>query len=460
MQIIFKSGIINLGDNVKTVKKIFIVLLLTLMVGGCNYTNKENENPIEKQKEQQPAIDEEETKKKDPIDVNTSSGIALIGMIKKENNEWYFILDTPINLILETYIDHKEEFKNVYKIKMLDDDLYGVKKEIYINELVTITGIISNPRSAGILNLIPYTIKRGKTIDVNASISNIVAPEENVTYDENKIHDKMKSIIKDNKYEYNYYKLSDETLKTFGTDFIDFYISFVDAYINYETIVKCDNKTYFYNLISLIEHDFPIFNIDANLDVINGYNEASKTIIIKYTSTKEEHDKFISKFLKSANEFLKGVTPNMSDSLKAQIIYHNLSSNIKYNYDALNNLEKGLSIYVYLNHNGICHSFADAYCQLLNQVDIDCTIAAGVPKDSSIGHAWSAFKIDDEWYFADPTYELSYKDGNYYAYYGMNLEQRLNKDEFASDKLFIGKYNSTIVSQFAKFDKTLQVNSF
>lgn len=215
MQIIFKSGIINLGDNVKTVKKIFIVLLLTLMVGGCNYTNKENENPIEKQKEQQPAIDEEETKKKDPIDINTSSGIALIGMIKKENNEWYFILDTPINLILETYIDHKEEFKNVYKIKMLDDDLYGIKKEIYINELVTITGIISNPRSAGILNLIPYTIKRGKTIDANASISNIVAPEENVTYDENKIPDKMKSIIKDNKYEYNYYKLSDETLKTF-----------------------------------------------------------------------------------------------------------------------------------------------------------------------------------------------------------------------------------------------------
>ncbi len=137
---------------------------------------------------------------------------------------------------------------------MLKDNLYGINKEIYVNELVTIIGIVNNPRDAGILNLIPYTIKSGKTIDTNASIPNIAIPDENVNYDENKIPTKMKFIINNNKYEYNLYKLSDETLKTFGTDFIDFYISFVDAYINHKTTIKCDDKAYFYNLISIIEH--------------------------------------------------------------------------------------------------------------------------------------------------------------------------------------------------------------
>lgn len=447
----------------KVVKKIFIVLLVTLTISGCNYTDNKNnkkEDPIEKQKEQQPAIDEEKTKEKDPVNINTDSGVALIGMIKKENNEWYFILDTPINLILETYIGYKEEFNNIYKIKLLDDNLYDINKGKYVNELVTITGIITNPRGAGILNLIPYTLKRGKIIDTNSSIADIVPPEEIVNYDESKIPDKMKSIIKNNKYEYNFYKLSNEALKKYGTDFIDLYISFVDTYINYETTLECDNKKYFYNLISLIEHDFPIFNADAKLDTINGYDKNSKTITIEYTSTKEEHDKLISEFLKSANEFLKGVTPDMNDSLKTQIIYHNLSSSSKYNYDALSDFSKGISVYVYLNHSGVCHSFADAYCQLLNQVNIDCTIATGVPVGSSIGHAWTAFKIDNVWYFADPTYELSYKDGNYYAYYGINLEQRLNKGEFKTDSMLVGIYTSVNVDKFAKFDKTLQETSF
>lgn len=441
----------------KIIKKLFITLVLVLIVSGCTITKDKNKNPIEKQKEQQPAIDEEKTKEKEPVKINTESGVALIGMIKKENDEWYFVLDTPINLTLETYIEHIEEFNNVYKIKMLEDDLYNIKKESYINELVTITGIINNPRGAGVLNLIPYTITRGKTIDANTSISNIMPPEENVEYDESKIPNKMKSIIKDNKYEYNYYKLSKESLKTFGTDFIDFYISFVDSYINYETTVKCDNETYFYNLISLIEHDFPIFKADAKLDVISGYNKSNKTITIEYTKTKDEHNKLVNEYLKSANEFLNGVTSDMSDSLKAQTIYHNLSSSISYNYDALTDLDQGTSIYVYLNHTGVCHSFADTYCQLLNQVDIDCTLVSGMPKDSAIGHVWSAFKIDDEWYFADPTYELSYKNGNYYAYYGMNLDQRLNNGEYQIDNILVGTYSSVNVNEFSNFSKVLQV---
>lgn len=39
----------------------------------------------------------------------------------------------------------------------------------------------------------------------------------------------------------------------------------------------------------------------------------------------------------------------------------------------------------------------------------------------------------------------------------MNLEQRLNGDEFSSENIYIGKYKSINVREFAKFDKVLQV---
>lgn len=433
----------------KNFKKIFIMLMIVLTICGCDYSKKDEPK--------EPAINEEEAKTKEPVNITTDSGIALIGMIKKESDAYYFVLDNPINLTLEAFIDNKEEFNNVYKIKMLNDNLYGINKDIYLNELVTITGIVNNPRSAGILNLIPYTIRRGKMIDENSSISEISVPNEYVPYDETKIPDKMKSIVKDNQYEYNIYKLSNEALKTFGTDFIDFYISFVNAYINYEPTIECNNKTYFYNLITLIEHEFPLINADAKIDTINGYDKDKKTITIEYTKTKEEHDKIVSKFIKEANKFLNGVNTDMSDSKKAQVIYHNLSSSVKYNNDALDDFYKGSSIFVYLDHTGICHSFADAYLQLLNQVNIESTMVSGAVSHSTIGHAWTAIKIDGEWYFADPTYELSYDNGNYYKYFGINLEQRLNNGEFYIDRMYVGKYSDISVKEFAGFNKVLQV---
>lgn len=74
----------------KVVKQIILILLVPLTITGCYYNNEENPNPIEKQKEQEPAINEEKVKEKEPINISTEKGIALTGMIKKENNEWYF----------------------------------------------------------------------------------------------------------------------------------------------------------------------------------------------------------------------------------------------------------------------------------------------------------------------------------------------------------------------------------
>lgn len=46
----------------KIVKKILMILLVLLTISACNYIN--NKNPIEKQKQQEAALDEEKVKEK------------------------------------------------------------------------------------------------------------------------------------------------------------------------------------------------------------------------------------------------------------------------------------------------------------------------------------------------------------------------------------------------------------
>lgn len=111
---------------------------------------------------------------------------------------------------------------------------------------------------------------------------------------------------------------------------------FVDAFLNYKTSIKCPNKNYADFLFSILDYQFPVFFADGIYDFSKVYDKDSKTINWSYSSnSKTEHDKLISNFEKEANKFLNGVTENLSDSKKAQIIYHNLSKAISYNYNSL-----------------------------------------------------------------------------------------------------------------------------
>lgn len=113
--------------------------------------------------------------------------------------------------------------------------------------------------------------------------------------------------------------------------------------------------------------------------------------------------------------------------------------------------------YVYLNRSGICRSFAYTYNQLLTQVGIESTIAIGQAKNASIGHVWSVIKIDGTYYFADPTYELSYKNGTVYMFYGMGIKLRESTNEFYEDNITIGMYESKPMKEYGSFDKNLNV---
>ena len=233
---------------------------------------------------------------------------------------------------------------------------------------------------------------------------------------------------------------------------------FVDAFLNYKTSIKCPNKNYADFLFSILDYQFPVFFADGIYDFSKVYDKDSKTINWSYSSnSKTEHDKLISNFEKEANKFLNGVTENLSDSKKAQIIYHNLSKAISYNYNSLNDFKNTESYYAYVNHSGICHSFAYTYNQLLTQVGIESTIAIGQAKGASIGHSWSIIKIDGVYYFADPTYEIYYKNGAFYKYFGMGIKERESTNEYYEDNIVIGMYDSKPMKNYGNFDKNLPI---
>ena len=56
---------------------------------------------------------------------------------------------------------------------------------------------------------------------------------------------------------------------------------------------------------------------------------------------------------------------------------------------------------------GICQEIAPAYAYLLLQVGVDAGICGSLSKDGDSAHAWTMVKLNDTWYHADVTWQLS-----------------------------------------------------
>lgn len=447
--------------NKKIILLICLVIILIILVGVCFiYKDKFTSNNKSNNDKSTTKENIDTTNTDTVINIETTSGVIIVGTIEKDDDGWYIKPENKLNITLNYYIDMPEYFENVDKLRLLQETLDTLGHTLTINEEVTITGELTNPRSAGILYLNPYEIQKGKTVEVSQTKEDIELPKEEVKeFDYSQLPSKMESTIVDNKYEYNFYMLSNETLEYVGNDFLDFYLDFVDAYLNYKTSVACPSKDYADKLMIILTYEFPIFDADTEYDALAFYDTNTKTISWKYTTTKSEHNKIINNFKENANNFLSGVKQNQNDSLKAQIIYHNIASTVKYDYDGL---ETGINLepyYVYTNKTGVCYSFSFTYSQLLTQVGIENSIAVATPKDSIIGHSWNVIKIDNKYYFSDITYELTYENGSYYTYFGIDMTKRLNNGEYDEYSIYVGKYNTKLVSEIGEFNNTLKIQS-
>ena len=411
-------------------KKIVIILAIILIIGsGIFVIKKNNKKNNESELE--------------ALSLKTSGGVVLVGIIKKDENDWYFLPEQPLNLTL-----NHEEFNQVTKIK-IDGNL---NKTLYADEYVTISGEIVKQDSN--LSLFLYNIKPGKQVRISYDEPNIKALEGNFQEtNKNDVPAKMQSFIENGEYKYNFYMLSEESINFFDNDFIEFYLDFVEAFLNYKTSVKCPERSYANYLFNILDYEFPLFFADGTYDYANNYDAKNNLVSWNYTTkNKEEHDYLIENFEVTADNLLKGVKEDQSQNLKARIIYQNLISKVKYDYIGVKNKGRLESYYVYTEQKGTYHSLALTYTQLLTQVGIDSTIAVATNKNN-LSHAWVAMKIDDTYYFSDPTYEIL--KGS--SFYGINLLQRENNGEYNKDDILIGKYVLKPLNEYGEFKKSLEI---
>ena len=140
----------------------------------------------------------------------------------------------------------------------------------------------------------------------------------------------------------------------------------------------------------------------------------------------------------AANAFLATTSPEQSETELAKNIYHELCIRVTYDYSALTEFQRKNAYYAYMEHSGVCVTFANVYNQLLTQVGILATTAQ-CDYTETMGHLWSLITIDGKQYFCDPTFELNYDGGAGYRYFGQTYAQR-TVNGFGASGITAGRY--------------------
>jgi hypothetical protein len=117
-----------------------------------------------------------------------------------------------------------------------------------------------------------------------------------------------------------------------------------------------------------------------------------------------------------SEKILANINDDMSDYEKVKAIYIYLGKNIKYDYNAFNQINNG-STYTdtqeshtivggLINEKAVCDGIAKSLQYLLYQLDIPCFFVGGIYGKNN--HAWNIIQIDGQWYHADLTSDLQY----------------------------------------------------
>ena len=385
-----------------------------------------------------------------PVKITTPGGAVLVGIIGHDDDGWMFTAEREIDLTLtQSDGNRTDRFGGISVFRMLDNGGDGVSKVLYEGKTVTVSGLITVMSGTDVLYLIPYKVERGKTADKSCAAPDLEAPGKlsECGYDTDALPAEMSPHTDGGVYSYNYYMLSDEALNTFGNTFAELYVDFVNAYLNYETDIVCPTVTASDSrrtemhlgdyLRDVVYYEFPVFAADAEFV---GYDRETRTLTWKYSVAKSEHDSIAAEYKSIADGYLENVKPSDSDAVKAQKVYHNFSPKMTYDFDVLETRVHSEPYYAFKLNRGICTTFAKAYAALLTQVGVKCTVACG--EYTTGPHAWDVITVDGVNYFADPTFELSRKDGTSYFYFGESYGNRIN-DGIIEGSIYIGRYGST-----------------
>ena len=419
--------------------------------------NSEADSTVAEENTDQSVEEETDILKQESIDIKTIGGAVIVGMIGMDEQGWYLQPEQPLNVTYEYFLDRPSVFQEQTRISMFDPKDDGIEKAFCLGQTVTVSGTFRFFRDDfQTLYFFPYTITIGKNIDQSYSAPELIeqVEPENLYDPSVPLPKYMDSIIQDGKYIYNAFMLSEETLELMGNDFAVFFVEFVDAFLNYKNEIECPSKHYAEMLSTIIYYEFPMYNACAEpFEFTKHYDFEKGTVSIDYKYDKETFQRIVNQFLDAANVLLANTSPDQTDEENAKSIYHALCTRMTYDYSALEDFERKECYYAYLYNSGVCITFANVYNQLLNQVGIKSTLAHCDNIDT-IGHSWSVITLEGMQYFCDPTYEISYDNGNGYLFFGMNYADR-TADGVGTQGIRYGRYYVKSMSEDMISEKSL-----
>ncbi|MEE1304835.1 MAG: transglutaminase domain-containing protein [Agathobacter sp.] len=268
-------------------------------------------------------------------------------------------------------------------------------------------------------------------VKVNTESQKQVEQENNTERpvpEENKDWYKFNPVVKSPFYE-----------KIIGKSAMKTYENMVDAVMNYRDEFKVEKGVNWWSLGEIISYIFPQYYY-----VIEEVEQKDGTGHIKYLKDEASTREILSSFGEKVEWWINSCTQESEpDMLKSMEIYQKMAKEVEYNYDAIDpekEAEQDVSPYNAIMHlNGICQSFGSAYAYLLMQIGIDACPAGGLAEDNT-AHEWTLLKLDDKWFYADPTFENG-TDSKRLYYFGMTTQRRYEEGSYVEKYINVGNCN-------------------
>lgn len=191
----------------------------------------------------------------------------------------------------------------------------------------------------------------------------------------------------------------------------------IDGFLNYENCVEIKvsgNTQRFLNDMAYIIHcTCPMFGAFTDFNEVASYDVASGKVSWNFFVDRSEFDAKLQAFNDVTEKYLAKVSPTDSEAMRSMVLYYALIDDLKYDYDLIGDNYGSLSkeqanlksspYYTLTAKSGICTNIAQAYMFLCTQADITCGTV--LHTGGSGMHMWNIVKIDDKFYYCDPTWD-------------------------------------------------------
>lgn len=189
-----------------------------------------------------------------------------------------------------------------------------------------------------------------------------------------------------------------------------------NTYHRYKTLVETMSKQYRY----VHPEDFNYMRLKDCSFVDDEGTREGFTMILEFedlsdNATREMHKTAISKAKEIYDNTVRHLSPELSQTKRAEILCHALNEKAYYKNDKTDLCHTAYSVFT--NGYGVCDGLTSALNMLLRLDGIECEGRIGKTGDGL--HEWTYAKLDGKWVNID----MTWLDGGNYEYLGMTDEE-------------------------------------